>query len=55
MTPQSIKEQQESTEAIRLPEEYVRQVEDRSRPATEVLMDEQEARAVHEAPVLFIP
>ena len=55
MTPQTKSKEQESVEENRLPEEYVRQVQDHSRPAQEVLLDEQEDRAPNDAPVLFVP
>ena len=55
MTPQTKSKEQASVEETRLQEEYVRQVEDHSRPAREVLTDEQEDRAPNDAPVLFVP
>jgi hypothetical protein len=55
MTPQTKSAEQEDADEIRLQEEYVRQVEDHSRPAQEVLTDQLEGCAPNEAPVLFVP
>jgi hypothetical protein len=48
-------EGQASVEETRVPEPYVRQVEDHSRPAQDILADEQEARVPNEPPALFVP
>jgi hypothetical protein len=55
MTPQSKEIQHESDQEIHLQEEFVRQVEDHSLPAREVLTEQQEVRAPEEAPALFVP
>ncbi len=55
MTPQSKSIEKESAEEIHLQEEFVRQVEDHSLPAHEVLTEQQEGRAPNEAPALFVP
>ena len=55
MTPQAKSIEQESLEKESLQDEYVRQVEDHSRPAQEVLADQQESRAANESPALFVP
>jgi hypothetical protein len=55
MMPQTSTGEHESVEEASLPEEYVRQVEDHSRPAQEVLTDQHEGRAPEDAPVLFVP
>ncbi len=55
MNPQTkIMEQEETSEGV-AEEQYVRQVEDHSRPAQEILTDQQEGRKPEEAPVLFVP
>ncbi len=56
MIPQTRIVEQEPEATGLLPQEpFVRQVEDDSLPAEEVLMDQQEARAPDETPALFIP
>jgi len=55
MMPQINMDEQKTAEETSLPEEYVRQVEDHSRPAQEVLTDQHEGRAPEDAPVLFVP
>jgi len=55
MMPQTKTMDQESAEETRLQEQYIRQVEDHSRPAQEVLTDQQEARTPDDAPALFVP
>ncbi len=55
MTPQSKPMEQEKVEKPRLQEEFVRQVEDRSLPAQEVLSEQQEDRAPNEGRSLFVP
>ncbi len=55
MTPQTITIEKESQEEPRLQEPFVRQVEDHSLPAQQVLTDQQEDRAPEQPPVLFVP
>ncbi len=56
MIPQTRIVEQEPDPAEALPEEpFVRQVEDHSLPAQDVLTDQHEAREPDEAPALFIP
>ncbi len=55
MNPQTKIMEQEVTEESPSQEQYVRQVEDHSRPAQEILTDEQQGRKPEEAPVLFVP
>ena len=55
MTLQSKSIEQEGAEEIHLQEEFVRQVEDHSLPAREVLTEQQEGRTRDEAPALFVP
>jgi hypothetical protein len=55
MTPQSKSIEHESAEDTYLQEEFVRQVEDHSLPAREVLTEQQEGRTPDEAPALFVP
>ena len=55
MMPQPKSMENEEAEEARLQEEYVRQVEDRSRSAQEVLTDQQAGRTPDETPVLFVP
>lgn len=55
MTPQTKPIVHETTEEHPLHEEFVRQVEDHSLPAQEVLNDQQGGRAPNAAPGLFVP
>ncbi len=55
MTPQTITIEKESQDEPRLQEQYVRQVEDHSLPAQQVLTDQQEERPAEQPPVLFVP
>lgn len=55
MIPQPKSMETEEAQEAGLQEEYVRQVEDRSRSAEEVLTDQQAGRAPDETPVLFVP
>jgi len=55
MMPQTNMDEQKTVEEASLPEEYVRQVEDHSRPAQEVLTDQHEGRTPDDAPVVFVP
>ncbi len=55
MNPQTKIMEQEGTEESLSQEQYVRQVEDHSRPAEEILTDQQEGRKPEEAPALFVP
>jgi hypothetical protein len=55
MTPQAKPEQQERAEELRPEDEFVRQVEDHSLPARDVLKEQQEDHASNERPALFVP
>ena len=55
MMPQIETLEQESTEEPLTQEQYVRQVDDHSRPAQEVLADQQEGRTPDESPASFVP
>ncbi len=55
MTPQTKSIEEERVEEVQLQEQFVAQVEDHSRPAQEVLTDQQERRDANEATALFIP
>ena len=56
MTPQTTTIEQESQEEPRLQEQqYIRQVEDHSLPAQQVLTDQQEGRPPEQPPVVFVP
>jgi len=55
MTPQIITTGNESPEHTQLEELYIRQVEDRSLPAQEVLIEQQESAAPDQSPLLFVP
>ena len=56
MNPQTRIVEQEPDAKDLLPQEpFVRQVEDHSLPAEDVLTDQQEAREPDEAPTLFVP
>jgi hypothetical protein len=55
MTSQSKSIEHESVQETPPQEEFVRQVEDHSLPAREVLTEQQEDRAANEAPALFVP
>ena len=52
---QTITIEKESQEEPRLQEPFVRQVEDHSLPARQVLTDQQEGRETEQPPVLFVP
>jgi hypothetical protein len=55
MSPQLNSMEHEPAEEAHLQEEFVRQVEDRSLPAREVLTEQQEVRSATEPPALFVP
>jgi len=55
MRPTMKTTEKERAEETRLREQFIRQVEDHSLPAQEVLTDQRECRASGEAPVLFVP
>ena len=56
MNPQTRIVEQEPDETDLLPQEpFVRQVEDHSLPAQDVLTDQQAAREPDDAPALFVP
>ena len=55
MTPQTKPRENENAEEPRPHEEFVRQVEDHSLPAQEVLTDQQGGQSPGEASVLFVP
>ncbi len=55
MTQQTRTIEDEPQEETRLPEPFVRQVEDHSLPAQQVLTDQQECRALEQPPALFVP
>ena len=55
MTPQSKPVQQDRTEELQQEDGFVRQVEDHSLPARDVLREQQEERASSEHPALFVP
>jgi hypothetical protein len=46
---------EERVEDTRLQEQFVAQVDDRSRPAQEILTDQQESRATENPPALYVP
>ncbi len=55
MNPQTNVIEQEAVEEAETQEQYVRQVEDHSRPAQDILADQQAGRQPDEAPALFVP
>ncbi len=55
MTPQITIVETEAQEEPRLQEQFIRQVEDHSLPAQQVLTDQQEDRAPEQPPVVFVP
>jgi hypothetical protein len=55
MAPQTTSKDQERTEEARLQEQFAGTIEDRSRPAQEVLTDQQNGRNAENAPVLYVP
>ncbi len=55
MTSQITIVETEEPEEPRLPEQFIRQVEDHSLPAQQVLTDQQEDRAPEHPPVVFVP
>jgi hypothetical protein len=55
MMPQPMLIEEEIAEEARAQEQYVRQVEDHSRPAGEVLNDQQADGAATAAPASFVP
>jgi hypothetical protein len=55
MAPEVNSIEHETAEEPHVQEEFVRQVEDHSLPAREVLSEQQEVRAATEAPALFVP
>jgi hypothetical protein len=55
MAPEIKTADQKREEEIRLQEQSILYVEDRSRPAREVLEDQQQKRTEDEAPALFVP
>ncbi len=55
MTPETNTMDQEQAEEVRIQEQSILYVEDRSRPAQEILKDQRQSRTEDEAPVLFVP
>jgi hypothetical protein len=55
MTPQSKPVKKEHAEEAKLQEQYIRQVQDKSRTAQEVLSDQQGTHAAEKVPALFVP
>ena len=55
MTPEMKTTNEENVQEPRLQEQSMFIVEDRSRPAHEVLKDQQQRRTEDEAPALFVP
>ncbi len=55
MIPQTITETQEKAEEARPEEPYIRQVEDHSLPAQQILIEQQECRTPDDEPVVFVP
>lgn len=55
MNPQTKITEMENPEETRLEEPFVRQVEDHSLPAQQVLTDQQDGREGEQAPALFVP
>lgn len=55
MAPETKSSEQEGVQEINFSEEYVRQVDDHSRPAQEVLTDQKAGSGPNDAPVLFVP
>ena len=55
MTPQSKPIEQDRAKELQQEDEFVRQVEDHSLPARDVLTEQQEERAPNEHPALFVP
>ncbi len=55
MAPQTKSKDEERIEDARLQEQFVAQVEDHSRPAQQVLTDQQESRPESETPALYVP
>ena len=56
MSPQTKTIEQEGAEETRLQEQqFVRQVEDHSLPAQQVLSDQQDGRTPDQPPALFVP
>jgi hypothetical protein len=55
MLPQSKIVESEDVEEIHLQEQFIRQVEDHSLPAQEVLTDQQVVRVPSEPTALFVP
>ncbi len=55
MTPETMTIETEPQEELHIEEQFVRQVEDHSLPARQVLTDQQEGRETEQPPVLFVP
>ncbi len=55
MTPETKTMDQQQAEQVRIQEQSILHVEDRSRPAQEILRDQQQSRTEEEAPALFVP
>jgi hypothetical protein len=55
MNPQTQVTEMDAPEEIRLEEPFVRQVEDHSLPAQQVLTDQQDGREPDQSPALFVP
>ncbi len=55
MTPQTMTIETENQEQPRIQEQFIRQVDDHSLPAQQVLTDQQEGRPPEQPPVSFVP
>jgi hypothetical protein len=55
MNPQTTIVEKETPEDTRLEKQFVRQVEDHSLPAQQVLTDQQDGRERDQSPALFVP
>ena len=55
MTPQIITVTQEHEQETQPQEQFIRQVEDHSLPAQQVLSDQQDRQKPDQAPALFVP
>ena len=55
MTPPAKSMDGERVEEAEIHEQFVLQVEDHSRPAQDILTEQQESRAADESPALYVP
>lgn len=55
MAPQIKNTEKERIEQAHLQEQFVPQVDDRSRPAQQVITDQQESHKANETPALYVP